>query len=380
MTYSFARTVPRHHRTPDSKAYWNELMKLGSFKCMQFPFKLMDNILHHRSIEEITIDHAPMFIIGHWRSGTTYLHNIISKHPQMIYPTLHTTLNEDCYISGDSFLYNMLKPQLSHTRGFDNVAQGLLDPIEEEVALERFGPFSYYSTISFPSLHDEYKKYLTMQPPQVATAEIEDWKRYYWRMVQKLLYYNQIGEHRKLEGNGLSPMLVLKSPPNTARIPLLLDMFPTAKFVFIHRNPLHVIPSSMTLRKYMRAKQNVGRDLPEQQWLELALDKYLVLMKKYISDVDEHKVFANKPKQWIEIGYDELYSDPLQTIEKIGCELDMESLMCDEIRSFVANETKSHEKTTHSKLTEEQQGIVLKELEFAFHRWQYASTPMQNIL
>lgn len=34
--------------------------------------------------------------------------------------------------------------------------------------------------------------------------------------------------------------LLIKSPVHTARIGLLLDMFPRARFVYIHRHPLQV--------------------------------------------------------------------------------------------------------------------------------------------
>ena len=37
--------------------------------------------------------------------------------------------------------------------------------------------------------------------------------------------------------------LVLKSPPHTARIRLLLEMFPEARFVHIHRHPYQVFRS-----------------------------------------------------------------------------------------------------------------------------------------
>src|SRR5207344_800455 len=41
--------------------------------------------------------------------------------------------------------------------------------------------------------------------------------------------------------------LILKSPPNTGRIKLILEMFPEARFVHIHRNPYVVYQSTRHL-------------------------------------------------------------------------------------------------------------------------------------
>jgi len=56
------------------------------------PLNLIERIRFHKKIEETEVTKPPIFIIGHWRSGTTYLHNVISQDPQFSYPTTFQTV------------------------------------------------------------------------------------------------------------------------------------------------------------------------------------------------------------------------------------------------------------------------------------------------
>jgi hypothetical protein len=38
---------------------------------------VLQKAIFSRHIERSTLEHAPVFIIGHWRSGTTYLHELL---------------------------------------------------------------------------------------------------------------------------------------------------------------------------------------------------------------------------------------------------------------------------------------------------------------
>ena len=43
-------------------------------------------------VKAASFDPPPVFIVGHWRSGTTFLHNLISRDPNFCYPTIVDTL------------------------------------------------------------------------------------------------------------------------------------------------------------------------------------------------------------------------------------------------------------------------------------------------
>ena len=83
----------------------------------------------------------------------------------------------------------------------------------------------------FPKIMMEhFHKYVLFE--NIPDSEIEGWKRDFIFLLRKI----SLANHGK--------QLVLKSPPNTARINLLLSLFPKAKFIFIHRNPYEVYASN----------------------------------------------------------------------------------------------------------------------------------------
>ena len=65
----------------------------------------------------------------------------------------------------------------------------------------------------------------------------DGWKKEYLQTIKYITF--------KSKGK----QLVLKSPPNTERICLLLQMFPQAKFIYIYRNPYHMYYSIKNMWK-----------------------------------------------------------------------------------------------------------------------------------
>jgi hypothetical protein len=87
---------------------------------------------------------------------------------------------------------------------------------------------SPYLGVSFPRHQARYDRYLTFKG--VPEAEVREWRDAFLHFLRKLTF--KYGRP-----------LVLKSPPHTARIRLLLELFPGARFVHIHRHPLDVFRS-----------------------------------------------------------------------------------------------------------------------------------------
>ena len=63
---------------------------------------------------------------------------------------------------------------------------------------------------------------------------LEAWRRTLYRFLQRITFRNP-------------KRLVLKSPPHTCRIRLILEMFPDARFVHIHREPYVIYQSTRHL-------------------------------------------------------------------------------------------------------------------------------------
>ena len=77
--------------------------------------------------------------------------------------------------------------------------------------------------------------------------------------------------------------LFLKNPHNTSRVKELLELYPKAKFIFIHRNPYDVYHSTLHLFRKMVSSQFL-QDFSEEQISERVLYAYWTTLQKYIAD------------------------------------------------------------------------------------------------
>src|SRR6478735_3085397 len=60
--------------------HWSRLHKILSITGLSMVnsvTNMCESMLYGRKIAEQKIDHDPVFILGHWRSGTTLLHNLM---------------------------------------------------------------------------------------------------------------------------------------------------------------------------------------------------------------------------------------------------------------------------------------------------------------
>ncbi len=105
--------------------------------------------------------------------------------------------------------------------------------------------------------------------------------------------------------------LILKSPPHTARIRLLLELFPDARFVHIHRHPYVVFRST---RHLIRAVQPVFRlqEGPVPDGDDRILSVYTEL---YDAFFEERGLIPEG--RFCEVAFDDLERDPVGVVGSI---------------------------------------------------------------
>ena len=111
----------------------------------------------------------------------------------------------------------------------DNMPMGIEEPQEDELALCSLTGFSFLMSQAWPRNAGAYDRLLTLR--STTEEELEQWKAALMWFVRKLSF--KYGRP-----------VVLKSPAHTGRIRLLLELFPNAKFVHIHRHPYAVLQSA----------------------------------------------------------------------------------------------------------------------------------------
>jgi omega-hydroxy-beta-dihydromenaquinone-9 sulfotransferase len=243
---------------------------------------------------------APLFILGHARSGTTHLHNLLAMDQRFAYPNVYQVYYPHTFLSTEAIFARLLASFLPKKRPQDNVALTLNMPAEDEVATCIATCQSPYMRYVFPHRGDYYDRYYTFRT--VAEHEKSRWKNALLLFLKKLTW--------KYE----RPLL-LKSPPHTARIRLLLEMFPNARFVHIHRNPYRVFQSTKHLDPM--AFRSFALQPPERD-----VDQRILQVYKHMYDV----YFADRTRiprgQFHEICFDDLEADPIgqlrETYQALG--------------------------------------------------------------
>ncbi|NIA09940.1 MAG: sulfotransferase [Nitrospiraceae bacterium] len=262
---------------------------------------MLEKIRFGRKIRNVEIK-PPVFIIGHWRSGTTYLHNLLSQNPNFAYPTTFQTVTPSVFLGSEKLIKPMVESSLPPTRPEDNVPLGADLPQEEEYAMGNLCPYSFYNGWCFPRKMDFYYKFVCME--DVPESAVEEWKRIYLYYLKKVA----------LAGGGRK--LVLKNPANTARINLLLEMFPDAKFVHIYRNPYHV---------FLSMKRDINSEMPlysvQKPGDDDSIEKAMAGLYNHMFD----KFFKEKGNipdgNFTEVRYEDLIEKPLKEVERVHKEL-----------------------------------------------------------
>lgn len=218
----------RENRFAVDPTYWHRAGFVTLISGMNSLARRKEERLFHDRVAAATIQ-PPLFILGHWRSGTTHLHNLLARDTrQFAFANTYQVVNPHTFLCTEETNTRRFAWMVPKTRPMDDMELNFQVPQEDEFAPCLMSLRSLYLGTSFPRGEDEYSRYLTFDG--VPLEEIAQWKSAFTWFLKKLSFKYQ-------------RPLVLKSPPHTARIKLLLEMFPDARFVHIHRHPYQVFRS-----------------------------------------------------------------------------------------------------------------------------------------
>lgn len=264
----------------------------------RWPFSAAEKLVMESRLPAIDDMPPPVFILGHWRSGTTHLYNIMCQSGEWGFvPPVATGLPWDLF--GIAKVFNpLLERALPKHRYIDNIPVNPDSPQEDEIAIANMSEVSFYHGIYFPKTFAEnVQRGLFFDG--CSTADIRGWQKQFTYFLRKL-YLHQ----------GEKPLLI-KNPVYTGRFKMLREMFPGAKFVHIHRNPYDVF---LSMRNFY---QKLLKEFALQSYDHVDIDEtifavYDRMMRAYEADAAEVG-----PDQLIELRYDELDAAPLEAVEKV---------------------------------------------------------------
>lgn len=290
-----------------------------------------------RKTRETIIHQAPIFIIGHWRTGSTLLHQLINLDPQFTTPTLVQTVIPDHLLFSTKYYVPILEKATPKSRPMDNVALAPHEPQEEEFALIRMGAQSPLEKLIFPSGEGYFLKGCEHNEP--VGQQLEYWKKYLLTFFKKITL--QTGKQ-----------IVSKNPYHTMRMEVLADMFPGAKFIHITRDPLIVVPSTIRMWNIVADQNSLKR-----AWKKPTVAETSTVLKQYQDHVAEASRKLDNP--FTELHFEDLEKDPLASLKHIYAQLDLSwsEEFESSARKFTANNS-SYQKNSYS-LSEGEKEIIL---------------------
>lgn len=318
------------------------------------PFRAYERRFINPKIQKQTIENDPVFILGHWRSGTTHLHNLLCEDEQMSYNTTYQGVFPDTMfsIAGRFIFESFTKLLIPGTRKGDNVKLRTHYPQEEEFALGSRTHFCYYYFWLFPKrtlkYYDEYVNF-----KNISEKEIKKWEDDYSVLIKKAL--------RNTGGK----FFISKNPPNTGRIEKLLKMYPNAKFIHIYRNPVEVFLSTRHFYRKMMPYLEL-HSISEREMEHMIIEVYKQLIKTYLET--KHLI---PPDNLYELSFEELEEDPLRKLKEIYNQLDIPGY--EKSKPYFEkylNYSKNYVKNKH-RIKPELLDRVLKEWDFAMKEWGY---------
>ncbi len=297
---------------------------------------------------------APLFIVGHWRSGTTLLHNLFALDPQFAYPNLFQVTHPHTFLHREAVVAPELTKMAPRTRPMDNMLVTFNSPGEDESAIAQMSFCSPLIGWSFQKSNGYYDRYLTFQ--EASQERIQRWKDSSMFFYKKLAY--RYGKS-----------LVLKSPINTARIRLLVEMFPDARFVHVYRNPFRVFQSTRRLHEKMWPRiclQNIEWD----DLNEKILDHYQAMYEAFFAE--RCLIPAG---QFCEVCFEEFEKDKIGGMEKIYASLNLDGYQAvrPKFQEYISH-LSDYKKNVFDPLPEELVNKIAEKWHKSFSEWGYDST------
>lgn len=312
---------------------------------LTFPFFIIEQVIDFFVLRKVEIK-PPIFIIGHWRSGTTHLQNILCQDDQFGYiTTLQATTTSYMFLAG-KLLRKLASKLLWKERPVDNMDLDIDFPQEEEYAMASLSPLSIYHSTVFPRNRNIFMRFASFK--NANNKDIDKWKKQYIYLLKKITYMND------------GKQLILKNPVNTFRIQLLKEMFPNARFIYLERNTADVFASMTEMYKKLFVNfqlQNGNYAVTE----EVIYDVYKEMIQEF--NEQSKQLIDN---ELVKVQYENLISDTFDVITDIYQHLEMH--ICIRNITNITNyiEKKKDFKRTDKKLTElgkEKVGLLKSEFD-----------------
>lgn len=260
------------------------------------PFRILQKYKLKKIVSNIKLKHDPVFVMGNYRTGTTYMITTLSKDPNRAFTSNLLAYTFPFYFTLPSLSRKIVVSSLPEKRPMDNVLLSADEPTEEEYCLGSFSKYGYYHGMVFPQAFRKMAKYHSFKG---LPDDEKQWKKDYDYVIRSLTYLAD------------GKQLFLKNPAIAFRIKPVLDLYPNAKFIHTYRNPYTLYASNIHYYKKVLPIYTL-----QNYTDEMLKEEILSLYEEHIKCFEESKQLI-PPKNLVEIRYEDYIADPMPVMKSI---------------------------------------------------------------
>jgi len=326
----------------------------------RWPFSAGERLIMESRLPAREELEPPVFILGHWRSGTTHLYNIMTKSGAWGYvPPVATGLPWDLFGIATAFK-PLLERALPKHRYIDNIPVTPESPQEDEIAMANMSDLSFYHGIYFPQAFGELvRRGLFFEG--CSEIEIRNWQERFAYLLRKL---SKFQDHKRM---------LIKNPVYTGRLAMLREMFPEAKFVHIHRNPYEVFVSMRNFYKKLLA------EFALQSYDHVDIDETILAVYDRMMRALERDASDIPASQYIEMRYSDLDQNAMGAVEDVYSGLGLPGFDAakPKFEAYLAS-VRSFEKNKFA-YSDEAAAKVEKRLGYFLEKWAYSRPGTEGV-
>jgi hypothetical protein len=264
----------------------------------------------------------PVFITGMPRSGSTFLHELLSQDPDNRSPRVWEVMFPvPAPVAGISRDPRVRRANMN-LWWFRRLAPGA----DEVYPVRAITPHECLAIHSFTLMSEEF----------ITTCRVPSYERFLRKTGLRAAYAFQKQFLQHLQSRSLLKRWVLKSPDHLYALDELFSVFPDAMIIQTHRNPIDVLKSSLQLTKVVQGL--FARPDPELI-KEREAGLLAETMERSIRFRDRHPELADR---FLDLNYSEIVSDPIRTVKWIYHHLDcpLTELALGRMRNFIATRSR----------------------------------------
>jgi len=332
--------------------YWPRVVYITFMTLLLFPVRLLQRILYSRKIRRTKLETDPVFVLGSFRSGGTHLMNTLINDPQWGFVSTTQALVPDMFLLGKPIrdFFNLF---LHEKRPQDNIRVTPESPEEPEHAIGNMIPYGFFQGFCFPDrMMDYFNNSVTFENDPSGKIQ-KKWEATFTRIIQACSLANK------------GKQLLVKNPPDTARISKLLKFYPNAKFIYLQRNPYVLFPSIKNFLSVYIVDWQLS-DIEEDELDANVLEIYKQLSESYQRDKD-----LIPKDRLVELKFEDFEKNPIAELERIYKHLNISDF--DKVKSQFGtyiNSQKNYKKNKYT-LSKSRVKEISQKWSADIQRWKY---------